>query len=193
MMNAVSTTTQETRLDPPDMTPSLVMRLRAGDAEAGRLLDNLYRDTVYRFCWAYLENVADTEDAVQEVFCRVLRTKQVPDNFRAWVYGIARNCCHNALRQRARRRAEGALPSDSQLGDRLSGNLTRLVKREAHARVMQILASLPTSQREILRLRYSVGLSRAEIAELLELTESVVKSRLFEGMKKLRSGVVDDR
>ena len=38
----------------------------------------------------------------------------------------------------------------------------------------------------MLRLRYAEGLSRAEIACVLEVPESVVKSRLFEGLKKLR-------
>ena len=46
--------------------------------------------------------------------------------------------------------------------------------------------TLSEAQREAIRLRYVEDLSRAEIAEVLDLPESVVKSRLFESLKKLR-------
>jgi RNA polymerase sigma factor (sigma-70 family) len=49
------------------------------------------------------------------------------------------------------------------------------------------LAELPESQREVLHLRYAEDLSRADIAEVLDIPEPVVKSRLYEGMVKLRT------
>ena len=57
-----------------------------------------------------------------------------------------------------------------------------------------VVASLPADQREVLHLRYAEGLSRAEIAEVLELDEKLVKSRLYHGMEKLRlhDSLVDD-
>ncbi|MCG8409297.1 MAG: sigma-70 family RNA polymerase sigma factor [Phycisphaerales bacterium] len=48
------------------------------------------------------------------------------------------------------------------------------------------MATLPPTYHEVLRLRHVEGLSRAEIASVLEIPESVVESRLFEGLKKLR-------
>ena len=76
----------------------------------------------------------------------------------------------------------------------LTGNLTRLVSRELWSRIGHLLAALPASQREPLRLRYAEELSRAEIAYVLDIPESVVKSRLFEGLKKLRehTSLLDD-
>jgi len=55
-----------------ELTPSLVARLPAGNTEAGALLDELYRQTMTRFCWGYLGNVEEAEDAVQDVFYKVL-------------------------------------------------------------------------------------------------------------------------
>ncbi len=182
----MSTTVDTSIPERPDLTQSLIGRLRAGDEAAGRLLNDLYRETVYSFCWSYLNNREDAEDAVQEVFCRVLRADFVPDNFRAWMLRIARNLCFDMGRRRARRAGEGELPAESQLGGSWTGNLTRLVRVETRSRIKRVLATLPESQREILRLRYAVGLSRSEIAEVLDLKESVVKSRLFEGLQKLR-------
>jgi RNA polymerase sigma-70 factor (ECF subfamily) len=149
---------------------------------------------VLRFCWGCLGSREEAEDAVQEVFCKVLAAEQVPDRFRPWLYRIARNHCLNMLRDKARRKDDRVLPSDSRLDAATTGNLTRLVKRELRSRIAHLLAALPAAYREVLQLRYAEGLSRAEIAEVLELPESVVKSRLFEGLKKLRehSSLLED-
>lgn len=168
------------------MTPELIERLRAGDGEAGQLLDSSYRAAMLRFCRGYLGSAEEAEDAIQEIFCKVLATTQVPENFRAWLYRIARNHCLNLIRTRKRRRTDDDLPPDTQLHDEQTGNLTRLIRIEQHQRLADLLAMLSSSQREALRLRYTEGLSRAEVAEVLELPESVVKSRLFEGIKALR-------
>jgi RNA polymerase sigma-70 factor (ECF subfamily) len=169
-----------------DLTPSLVASLRRGDAQAGALLNRLYQAQLIRFCWGYLGSGEEAEDAVQEVFCKVLASSRLPDRFRPWLYKIARNHCLNLLRDRARRKDRRDLPADSQLQDRLTGNLTGLVKRELRSRIMHLLAALPGAYREVLRLRYTEELSRSEIAEVLDIPESVVKSRLFEGLKRLR-------
>ena len=50
----------------------------------------------------------------------------------------------------------------------------------------QAFLLLTDEQREVLRLRYVENLSRGEIAEILDQPESLVKSRLFEGLKRLR-------
>ena len=180
---------------PSDLTPSLVVRLRTGDAEAGGLLDQIYRDAMIRFCWGYLGDVEEAEDALQEVFCKALKSTRVPDNFRAWLYKIARNHCLNILRTRARQREGHVLPADSQLGVQWTGNLTRLVREELQSRIVHLLEALPPAEREVLRLRYAEDLSRVEIAYVLEIPESVVKSRLFKSLKKLRehTSLLDER
>ncbi len=155
---------QGTNRPAPDLTPSLVGKLRAGDAQAGAVLDQLYRQAMMRFCWGHLGSLEEAEDAVQEVFCKVLKASEVPDNFRAWLYKIARNHCLNVRRAHARRRDRHVIPPDSQLGAQLTGNLTRLVKQELRSRIVHLLGALPTAQREALRLRYAEDLSRSEIA-----------------------------
>ena len=171
---------------PIDLTPSLVGRLRAGDAEVGELLDGIYRQAMVRFCWGHLGSVEEAEDAAQEVFYKVLKAAEVPDNFRAWLYRIARNHCLNVLRARGRRHDDRILPPASQLDARLTGNLTRLARQELRSRIGHLLGTLPAAQREVLSMRYAEELSRPEIAYVLDIPESVVKSRLFEGLKKLR-------
>lgn len=169
-----------------DLTPSLVAHLRDGHTTAGAMLDELYRQKLIHFCHGYLGSRDDAEDVVQEVFFRVLKNSAVPDNFRAWIYKICRNRCLDVQRARSRKRDNRVLPDASFLDARLTGNLTRLVRREQRSRLRHLLAALPANQREILRLRYAEGLSRAEIADVLEIPEPLVKSRLYESLKTLR-------
>jgi len=178
----------QTKSDRPqsDLTPSLVARLRSGEGDAGAYLNELYRDALVRFCWGYLGCMDQAEDAVQDICYKVLTAETVPDGFRAWLYRIARNHCNNLLRDRIRRKEVGVLPMPSQVHEVLTGLLTRLVNVEQHSRLNELVAQLPESDREVLRLRYVEDLSRSEIAEILEVTESVVKSRLFIGLQRLR-------
>lgn len=170
-----------------DRTAELVTVLRASDPRAGALLDKLFRDALIRFCWGYLEHMEEAEDAVQDICFKVTSTDVVPDVFRPWLYKTARNHCLNLLRGRARRRDGRELPDASQVHEVLTGHLTRLVQAEQRSRLNEFVRALPETQREILRLRYVEDLPRAEIAEVLELPEAVVKSRLFEGLKRLRA------
>ena len=172
-----------------DSTRSLVTKLRSGDGDAGLLLDQLYRQALVRFCWGYLGRIEEAEDAAQDICYKVLCAESIPDGFRPWVYKAARNHCLNLLRGRARRKDAEELPVASQIYEVLTGNLTRLVRHEQQSRLVDLVRSLPEGQREVLRLRYVEDLSRSEIAEVLEIPESVVKSRLFEGLKLLREQV----
>jgi len=169
-----------------DTTPSLIARLRTKDPDAGAELQRLYREALLRFCWGYLGRMEEAEDAVQDISYKVLSTIDVPDDFRPWLYKIARNHCINLLRHRARHDDGQALPGVSQVYEALTGQLTQLVRNEARAHLAEMVQSLEESHREVLRLRYVEDLSRTEIAEVLDIPESVVKSRIFQGLKKLR-------
>jgi len=171
---------------PADMTPSLVVLLRKGHEQAALMLDQLYRPRLIRFCMGYLGNQEEAEDVVQDVFLRVLRNDAVPDNFRAWVYEICRNRCFDMLRKNNRRVDDQTLPTVSHLAGHVTGHLTRLLKGERRAHLWRRLMALPPEQREVLLLRYTEGLSRAEIAQVLDIPEKLVKHRIYNGMEKLR-------
>jgi len=169
-----------------DLTPSLVAGLRTGDASAAELLEELYREPLRRFALGYLRDAGEAEDATQEVFVKVLESTSVPERFRAWIYRIARNHCLNRLQSRRGAVDDRALTSEPGAVLSQTGHLSRMVRVEEGERLRALMESLALEQREVLHLRYSEELSRDEIAEVLDLSVSVVKSRLYEGMKKLR-------
>src|SRR5262249_31764961 len=117
-----------------------------------------------------------------EILLKALCAPAPRKSARAWLYTLARNHCRNVRRGRARRR-EGAAP----MGPIPEGPLTRLARDEGRARLADALASLPAAQRGAVALRYVDGLSRDEIAQVLGVSESIVKSRIHEGLEKLRA------
>lgn len=177
----------DTKVQPdPKAAELLILRLRTGHSDAPLMLNQMYRDALLRFCWGYLGNLEEAEDALQEISYKVITAAEIPDHFRPWLYRVARNHCLNLLRERQNRRDDGAMPPASLLGESLTGHLTRLVRDEMKAKVNELVLRLPDSMREVLRLRYVEDLSRAEIANVLEISESAVKTRLFEGLRKLK-------
>jgi len=171
--------------EPEDLSATLLIKLRDGDAEAGALLERLHRRSLTRYAVRYLRHAEDAEDVVQEVFARALESRAVPDQFRAWLYRVARNLCLNRLRA-GRVRGEAPLPTSLDLAADQTGDLSRLVKVEEREALVELLERLSEAQREALLLRYVEGLGREEIALVLELPVSVVKARLYEGVASLR-------
>jgi len=147
----------------------------------------LHRRVLTRFCLGYLDDAEAAADAVQELFRKRLALAAPPRSDRAWLLRAARNHCLNLLRSRRRQRDGAPLPTGFDVAAPWTGPLTSLLKSERTDEVGRLLAALRDDERELLRLRYWDELSRGEIAELLGLEESVVKSRLFEALEKLRA------
>jgi RNA polymerase sigma-70 factor (ECF subfamily) len=168
-----------------DLTPTLVVRLREGHDQAGQLLHELYWERLVGFCLRYVGSRDTAEDVVQDAFCKVLESPTVPEVFRAWIYRICRNRCLD-LQRAARRHGDETLPTGSFLAEDEDSPLSRMVDDEQRAHLRELVATLPEDQREVLMLRYVEGLSRAEAAEVLGISDKLVKSRLYHGLERLR-------
>jgi RNA polymerase sigma-70 factor (ECF subfamily) len=142
-----------------------------------------YAGTLYRVAFSVLRNPADAEDAVQEAFIRVLRHRdtlgEVRDQ-RVWLIRIVWNIVLDRKR-RAKTRPE--TDDVSELARVLpAGGLTAEQIASAaqhHAHVLSCVDQLPAKEREVLMLSAFEELTSVEIAEVLGITESSVRSRLF--------------
>ncbi len=175
-----------------DDTIALVGKLRSEDASGAAAFNAAYREALVRFCWGYLGRMEEAEDAAQEVSFKVVAAgTSIPEHFRPWVYKIARNHCLNLRRARERRPDDEWVTGASQICESLTGNLTRLARDEMQSQLIDCVHTLPEDVQEVLRLRYAEDLSRIEIAEILEIPETLVKTRLFGGLRKLREQAND--
>jgi RNA polymerase sigma-70 factor, ECF subfamily len=142
-----------------------------------------YASMLYRVAFSVLHNKADAEDAVQEAFLRVLRHRDrlhEVRNRRVWLIRIVWNLVLDRKR-RVKTRAETddiadlarVLPADGLSAEE------RAAAAQHHAQVLECVEKLPEKEREVLVLSAFEELSSVEIASILSITESSVRSRLF--------------
>jgi len=142
-----------------------------------------YAGTLYRVAYSVLRNPSDAEDAVQEAFLRVLRHRdtlgEVRDQ-RVWLIRIVWNIVLDRKR-RAKTRPE--TDDVAELARVLpSGGLSaeeRAAAAQYHAYVLARVEKLPAKERQVLMLSAFEELTSVEIASVLGITESSVRSRLF--------------
>lgn len=172
-----------------------MVRFQAGDAGSFGLLAQRYERPLYALATHYLGRREDAEEVRQEALLKAYAQAASfrPDGrFRAWIYRIALNLCHD--RRRRQRRLQWV-----RWGDAADGNDEPVVvapttdaemdRRERSLRVRRALDRLPREQREVLVLKEFEEMKFREIAELLGCPESTVKSRLYRGLTALRAGL----
>lgn len=161
---------------------ALVLAAQAGDRLAFEALVRRHTPALYRLCLRLLGQPADAEDAVQEVWVRAWRN--LP-GFRAeaavgtWLYRMAVNQC--VSRQRA---ARPMVPLDEDTPS--TGSVAGAAERSAAAHAVRAaVLALPGDQRSALVLREFEGRSYDEIATMLGISLSAVKSRLHRARLEL--------
>jgi RNA polymerase sigma factor (sigma-70 family) len=135
---------------------------------------------------------ADVNDVAQEVFLRLLRydRAELVEYPQAYLFKMAANVANEwAIRARSRRPHEskwltGLLADDSPEQE--------AARAEASAEVGRALALLTPRQRAILKLQFSEGLGRIQIAERLGTTERAIKRDLLKSYEKLRTELDTD-
>jgi len=157
-------------------------RRRAEDVVLAAMVDQ-YASGLYRVAYSVLRNPADAEDAVQEAFLRVLRHRHTLDEVRdrrVWLIRIVWNI---VLDRKRRSKTRPETDDVAELARVLPS--TGLSAEEAasaaqhHAKVLACVDRLPAKERQVLVLSAFEELSSVEIAEVLGITESSVRSRLF--------------
>jgi RNA polymerase sigma-70 factor (ECF subfamily) len=175
-----------------------IEQARAGDQVAfGRLVTS-YQTPVYNLSYRMLGNASEAEEAAQEAFLRAythLRSYDPNRPFRSWLLSIASHYCIDQLRRRRINwlslEDEIAAPGDP--GDpvhiRLASDRPRpeavMMQREQEEHIQHVLTTLSPTDRAAITLRYWYDYSYEEIADVLSLTVSAVKSRLHRARRAL--------
>jgi RNA polymerase sigma-70 factor (ECF subfamily) len=142
---------------------------------------------VYRIAYSVLRNSADAEDATQETFLRVLRSRRKLEEIedpKAWLARIAWRVAVD------RRRKQPESPLDEAVIDTLRSTLAGAEELAVRGEMLGILdrlmQGLQPPLREAMVLSTVEEMSTTDVARVLEVTEAVVRSRLFRGRQVLR-------
>lgn len=172
-----------------------VDRARTGDQHALADLYDWYMPRVYRYAVARLGNTAEAEDLTEEVFLKMLggitsfRWRDVP--FSSWLFRIA----HNEVATHFRRTAQRGGPTAGLSEDMVDGNDGPAARVEAMLTLEEVRRAtdaLPDAQREVIVLRFAVGLSITETAKALGKREGNVKALQHKAVARLQKMLVPE-
>ena len=176
----------------------IMLRVKAGDDSAFDYLVQKYRRPMLNFMYRMAHNAAAAEDMAQEVFLRVYRSRQnyeASAKFTTWLYRIASNLAVNHARDTRHERPETTVSLDEPdhstgltmdlPGDSLTAE-EAIVRRERLAAIRQRVQALPERQRMAVVMHKYQQMDYRQIAEILKLSESAIKSLLFRAYETLR-------
>lgn len=174
----------------------LIKRCRRGDRDAFNELVEKYQTRVVNIAYGMLSDTEDAYDAAQEVFINIYRSIgsfREQSSFTTWLYRITANVCADILRKR--QKSLGEISIDAPIGDDNStmditdtshSPETAVFENERQRIVAESMKKLPEDYRQVIHLYDIENLSYKEIAELLNISQGTVKSRIFRGRKLLR-------
>jgi RNA polymerase sigma-70 factor, ECF subfamily len=169
-----------------------------GNQDAFADIVTAYQDSVYNLCYRMLGERSEAEDAAQEAFLRAylnLTRYDPARSFKTWLLSIASNYCIDRLR---RRRLQWMSLDDEPVADRLALHSDdpepepATLNKEQSAAIQALLSDLSPDYRAVVVLRYWYDYSYAEIADIMDTTESAVKSRLFRARQALADKLGSD-
>ena len=177
----------------PDVERTTVDRARTGDQQALADLYDWYMPRVYRYVVARVGNPAEAEDLTEEVFLKMLGAisgfhwREVP--FSSWIFRIAHNCIATHYRKSAQRGGATSELSEDML-DGQPDLATAVEERITMDEVRRASQMLPEAQREVIALRFAVGLSIADTAKALGKREGNIKALQHKAVAKLQKMLI---
>ena len=175
----------------------LLTRLKAGDQSAYATLVEQNASAIYRLALRLMGNEADAEDVLQETFLSAFKSIdrfEGRSSLSTWLYRIASNAALMRLRRNEPEQVSVDEPVERDDGEMMPRQFfdfcclpeDDLLREEAREQMKKAIDELPPTLRSVFVLRDIEGLSTAETAETLDLSESAVKSRLMRARLKLR-------
>ena len=170
-------------------------RIARGDQHALAELYDRHARLVFSLALRILQERADAEDVVQEVFSQVWAQAGRYDPSRgavaAWMLMLTRSRAIDRLRaKRSRPEAAAAADEAESVADLSAAQDVELLSAEQVTRLQRALADLPDAQRTALELAYYEGLTHVEVAARLGEPLGTVKTRIRQAVIKLRESLI---
>lgn len=137
-----------------------------------------YMQDVYRLCFSYMKNKMDTEDAVQETFCRFYQAMECvkeEERVKGWLLVTAGNVCKNILKHWWRKNQSWQVNEE-----------TKGCYDEYEIEMLELVLNLPVKYKTVVYLYYYEGYNSVQIAKLLKKPESTIRTYLQKAKKLLK-------
>ena len=157
-----------------------------------------YRSPLVNFLFRMVRDTAKAEDLAQEVFLRVYEARQQYSpsaKFTTWLFRIATNLALNSVRDNRHRKLETSIDAPSRQEDEAAPRQLparemrideHMMERDRTEFIRRKIEALPEKQRVAVLLHKYEEMDYAEIAKILECSESALKSLLFRAYETLR-------
>jgi RNA polymerase sigma-70 factor (ECF subfamily) len=176
----------------------LMLDVKAGDDASFDLLLQKYRTPLVNFLYRMVRDTATAEDLAQEVFLRVYRARKQYSpsaKFTTWLFRIATNLALNSVRDNRHHQKDVSIdaassPDEDAAPMQLPAPEMRIdehmIERDRADYIRKVISELPEKQRVAVLLHKYEEMDYAEIARILECSESALKSLLFRAYETLR-------
>lgn len=169
----------------------LIKKCQVGDKEAFQELISKYHPFVHKFLVKIIQNEEIAEDITQETFLKIIRNIEKFDvhgkaKFSTYIVTISKNCYIDYLRKEKKFLRNVSVDENINIED-INVNIENLVIDKIYSEVIiKELKNLPEEQKLAIKMKYIEGLTLKEIGEKLDLQPKTVKSRIHNGMVRLR-------
>jgi RNA polymerase sigma-70 factor, ECF subfamily len=184
-----------------DLDAQLMLRVKDGDEHSFGVLLEKHRNPVIHFVYRMVQDRAVAEELSQEVFLRVYRSRGTYEptaRFTTWLFRIATHLALNWLRdgrnERGHHRLDAPMKSEKdgdmparEVSDRKPSAEQRMVYETRLQEVRVAISLLPEKQRAAVLMHKYEEMEYSQIANVLECSESAVKSLLFRAYETLRA------
>ena len=177
---------------PELLNGDLIRRAQEGEPNVVGELYERYQRGIYRFLYYRIGDLQTAEDLTSEVFLRMI--EKLPNysgralTFQAWLFQIARNLSIDHYRRMSVRKNVQLVDEYSEGGDE---PLDMIAKELTSEKLYHALVKLPDSQRDVIVMRFVVGMPVKEVAQSLHKSENSVKGLQRRGLKSLRDILVE--
>ena len=175
----------------PEMDDEATMlRVKNGEVKELDVLFRRHSGALFGFFYGMSRDASKSEDLVQEVFWRILRSRESFDeqlSFKGWIFRIARNLYIDRSRQDKAHLFVEMESLEREADSKARSPYQETARKDERDRLLGALEDLTPGQREILVMARFKGMSFRTIGETLGCSEEAAKVRAFRALQALRS------
>lgn len=171
------------------MIENLVKKAKMGDKKAFNKLISTYQKDLYLVAKSKLNSEEDVFDVIQEtiltVYLSISKLKKI-SSFKIWLMKILIAKCNNVYKEKAK---TSNIPIDD-----ISNNTSKLEENDIGSNIefYSLLNSLTEEEKDIIIFRYAERYKIKEIANILDINENTVRSKILRAKKKIENNIKED-